>query len=158
MTSGGLSLSAAGAFIMATQLTPHSSAALVVGALMLQSIGIGMFQSPNNNAVLSAVERSRYGVVSALTQLARNSANVTSIAVTTTVVVVTMGSMGVEPSLDVVSPAVADAFLAGLHRAFYMLGGLLLVGAIICLARGERAAAAPLAGRPEQAREARPIR
>lgn len=158
LTTGGLALSATGAFIMATQLTPHSSAALVVGALLLQSIGIGMFQSPNNNAVLSAVERSRYGVVSALTQLARNSANVTSIAVTTTVVVVTMGSMGVEPSLDAVSPAVADAFVAGLHRAFYLLGGLLLVGAVICLARGERAAAAPPAGRPAQAREARPVR
>ena len=158
LTTAGLALSATASFIMATQLTPDSSAALVVGALMLQSIGSGMFNSPNNNAVLSAVERSRYGVVSALTQLVRNSANVTSVALTTTVVVVTMGSLGVEPSLDVVSPAVADAFVAGLHRAFYLLGGLLALGAVICLARGEQTRGTAPGDRPAQAREARPVR
>ena len=156
LTTAGMTLSCAASFLMATQLTPDSSAALVVGALMLQSTGTGMFNSPNNNAVLSAVERSQYGVVSALTHLVRNSANVTSVALATTVVVVTMGSMGVEPSLDVVSPAVSDAFVAGLHRAFYLLGGLLAVGAVICLVRGERIRAP--AARPAQAREARPVR
>ena len=76
--------------------------------LMLQSAGTGLFHTPNNSSILSAVERERYGVVSGLTQLTRNSANVT------------MGSMGVEPSLDAVSPEVANAFVSGLHRAFFL--------------------------------------
>ena len=146
LTTTGLIFSAVASFIMATQLKPDSSAVLVVAVLMLQSTGIGLFNSPNNSSILSAVERSRYGVISALTQLMRNSANVTSIALATTVVVLTMGSLGVEPRLDAVSPAVADAFVTGLHRAFYLMGGLLVLGVVICLVRGERSREASLKG------------
>jgi MFS family permease len=138
LTATGLVFSAVASFIMATQLRPDSSVALVIGALMLQGTASGLFHSPNSSSILSAVERSRYGVISALTQLMRNSANVTSVALATTVVVVTMGSLGVEPSLDVVSPEVADAFVTGLHRAFYLMGGLLVLGVVICLVRGDR--------------------
>ena len=49
-----------------------------------------------------------------------------------------MGSMGVEPSLDAVSPQIAFAFVSGLHRAFPILGGLLVVGALLSFLRGER--------------------
>ena len=50
----------------------------------------------------------------------------------------TMGSLGVEPRLDAVSPQVAGAFVAGLHRAFFLMGGFLLLAAVVVLARGER--------------------
>ena len=139
LTTTGLSLSAVAWFIMATQLRADSSVALVITMLMLHGIGTGLFNSPNNSSILSAVERSRYGVISALTQLVRNSANVTSIALATTVVVLTMGSLGVEPSLDAVSPEVADAFVSGLHRAFFLMAGLLVLGVVISLVQGERA-------------------
>ena len=68
----------------------------------------------------------------------RNSANVVSVAVATAVIVFTMGSMGVEPSLDAVSPEVAGAFVAGLNRVFWLMGGLLVVGMVVVLIRGER--------------------
>ena len=138
LTVGGLTLSATAWFIMAITLTESSSVLLIVMMLMLQSTGTALFNSPNNSSILSAVDRSQYGVVSALTQLVRNSANVTSIAIATTVVVVTMGARGVEPSLDAVSPAVAGAFVAGLKWTFWMMGGLLLVGITIAVLRGER--------------------
>ena len=120
----------------------------------MQSIGMGLFASPNNSSILSALERSSYGVISALTQLVSNSANVTRIAVATTVVVATMGSRGVEPSLDAVNPQVADAFVAGLHRAFYLMAGLLLLAMAICVVRGGRSKASvvePLASVEETA-------
>ena len=79
-----------------------------------------------------------------MTQLVRNTANVTGIALATTVVVVTMGSRGVEPSLDAVSPQVASAFIAGLHRAFMLLGALLVVGVAIAFLRGERVKETPV--------------
>ena len=157
LTTTGLILSAVASLIMATQLRPDSSAALVIAALMLQSTGGGLFNSPNSSSMMSAVESSRYGVISALTQLMRNSANVTSIALATTVVVVTMGSLGVEPSLDVVSRAVADAFVTGLHRAFFLMGGLSVLGAVICLVRGERPRETVPADRPVQLSESGPL-
>ena len=146
-TTLGLLMSAAASFIMATQLRADSSVALVITMLMLQGTGTGLFNSPNNSSILSAVERSRYGVISALTQLVRNSANVISIAMATTVVVLTMASLGVEPRLEAVSPEVADAFVSGLRRAFFLMGGLLVVGVVICLVQGERTSEAPLADR-----------
>ncbi len=157
LTTAGLILSAAASFIMATQLRPDSSAVLVVAMLMLQSIGTGLFHSPNSSSILSAVERSRYGVISALTQLMRNSANVTSITLSTTVVVLTMSSLGVEPRLDAVSPAVADAFVSGLHHAFYLMGGLLVLGIVICLVRGWRTKERLPAGRRARLGEPGPL-
>ena len=138
LTVGGLTVSAVAWVIMATSLTAFSSKLLIVVLLMAQSAGTALFNSPNNSSILSAVDRAQYGVVSALTQLVRNSANVTSIAIATTVVVATMGSRGVEPSLDAVNPEVADAFVAGLKWSFWMMAGLLLVGITLAVMRGER--------------------
>jgi hypothetical protein len=61
-----------------------------------------------------------------------------------------MGAKGVEPSLDAVSPAVANAFVAGLKWAFWMMGGLLLVGIVLSVLRGGRP-------KPEQAARPEPI-
>lgn len=144
LTTTGMTLSALASFTMAIRLSPESSAVLVVGILMIQSVGSGLFNSPNNSAILSAVEPSRYGVMSALSQLVRNSANVTGIALATTVVVITMGSLGVESRLDVVSPAVAEAFVTGLRRAFFLTGSLLVMGVTLCVVRGERQLDTPL--------------
>lgn len=139
LTVGGLAISAVAWFALAASLTESSPVILIVGMLMVQSTGMALFASPNNSSILSAVDRHQYGVTSALTQLARNSANVTSIAIATTIVVATMGAKGVEPSLDAVSPAVADAFVAGLKWAFWAMGGMLVLGVGITIARGERA-------------------
>jgi EmrB/QacA subfamily drug resistance transporter len=138
LTVGGLGLSAVAWMAFAMRLTDDSSLLFIIGMLMLQSTGMGLFNTPNNSSILGAVERTSYGVVSSLTQLIRNSANVTSVAIATTVVVVTMGSQGVAPSLDAVTPAVADAFVSGLNRAFLLMGCLLAVGAVIAFMRGER--------------------
>ena len=144
LTVGGLVLSAMAWFTLAASLSESSPVILIVGMLMAQSTGMALFASPNNSSILSAVERHQYGVTSALTQLVRNSASVTSIAIATTIVVATMGARGVEPSLDAVSPAVADAFVAGLKWAFLVMGGLLVLGVGITIARGERPKQGPL--------------
>ena len=106
--------------------------------MMLMNTGMGTFYSPNSSSVMNAVGQAKYGVVSGFLNLVRNSANVVSIAIATTVVVATMGSKGVEPSLDAVSPEVAGAFVAGLKWAFLMMAGLLMIGIVLALFRGER--------------------
>lgn len=139
LTVGGMAVSASASFILASSLSEHSPVIFVVAMLMLQSTGMGLFNSPNSSSIFSAVERSRYGVVAALTQLVRNSANVVSVALATTVVVTVMGLKGVEPSLDAVSPQVSDAFVSGLRLAFLLMGTLTTVGLAIAVVRGERA-------------------
>ncbi len=145
LTVSGLALSMAASISIALNLTESSPVLFIVLMLMAQSCGMALFNSPNQSSLLSAVERNQYGVISALTQLIRNSANVTSIAVATTVVVATMGTYGVEPSLDAVSPAVAGAFVAGLKWAFALMSALLLLGVALAVIRGERKRAEPAA-------------
>lgn len=147
LTVSGLALSMASSIVIALMLTEISPVVFIVLLLMLQSCGMALFNSPNQSSLLGAVERSQYGVIASLTQLIRNSANVTSIAVATTVVVVTMGTYGVEPSLDAVSPSVAFAFVAGLKWAFLSMAAMLFVGVVLAVIRGERK-------RPEPASQA----
>ena len=92
-TVGGLCLSASGVAIL-SRVSEDTSVLLVIPALMLQSGGMGVFYSPNTSSILSVVERSKYGVVTAFLNLVRNSANVASVAVATAVVTATMGIMG----------------------------------------------------------------
>ena len=152
-TVGGLSLTAAGAFVLAFALQERSPVWFVIATMMMQSSGTGLFNSPNSSSIISVVDRSRYGVVSALTQLIRNSANVVSVAVATTIVVSTMATYGVEPKLEAVNPEVATAFVSGLRWAFLAMGCALATGVAICIYRAiatRRPAEPPaVAPRPE---------
>ena len=145
LTIGGLALTAAGAFVMALALQERSSIWFVIAVMMMQSSGTGLFNSPNSSSIISVVDRSRYGVVSALTQLIRNSANVVSVAVATTIVVSTMATYGVEPRLEAVNPEVATAFVAGLRWAFMAMGAALATGVALSVYRaiGARRPTAP---------------
>ncbi len=108
--------------IAISSLSVDSPLALVIGAMVLQGIGMGLFSSPNSSAVLSTVERSRYGVATAFMNMTRNAANVTGLAIATTIVTAVMGAEGFEPSLDAVASgggvAVKTAFTLGLRTAF----------------------------------------
>ena len=145
LTVGGLSLTAAGAFVLAFALQERSPVWFIIATMMMQSSGTGLFNSPNSSSIISVVDRSRYGVVSALTQLIRNSANVVSVAVATTIVVSTMATYGVEPKLEAVNPEVATAFVAGLRWAFMAMGFALAIGVAISIYRaiGNRRPAIP---------------
>ena len=130
-TLGGLALSASASFILAAWLSESFPVGWIVVMLMLQGAGTGLFPSPNSSSIISAVDRSRYGVISALTNLTRNSANIVSIALATAIVVTVMELRGVEPSLGAVSPEVSGAFISGLRWAFGLMGSILVLGIVI---------------------------
>ena len=134
-TVGGLAFSLTG-ITMLSQLSPDSPLLHVIGALMLTNSGMGTFYSPNSSSILSAVERERHGVISALLNLIRNGGNVISVAVATAIVTATMGSMGYEPSLDAVRNAgavsgVGAAFTAGLKYAYFTMLAWVLLAMLI---------------------------
>ena len=150
---GGMALSAVGVFLL-SQLTETSTLGLVMTGMILQSFGMATFGSANQSSVFSAVERQRYGVVSALVSLVRNSANITSIALTTAIVTATMSSRGYPPSLGAISEA-QDAFTSGLRTAFLVMGVLLAFGAAISFLKGERVQDGPVSGSETRTRERR---
>ena len=130
----GLLLSAAGLFALAT-LTVSSSVVLILAAILLQSSGSGLFQSPNSASIFSAADSSRHGVVAAFVNLSRNSGNVTGIAIAASIVTAVMVSGGYEPNIDAVLEAgpgsgLLNSFMAGLKVAFLAMALLQLVGAL----------------------------
>lgn len=140
-TVGGLTIAIAGLLMLST-MHERSSVGMVITALVLQTIGVGTFFSPNGTSILSAVERERFGVVAAFTNLVRNGANVTSVAMATVVVTTTMAGMGFEDGLGSaqceVNIGACRAFTQGLTLAYRIMAGLLLVSLCISAAGGDR--------------------
>ena len=129
----GLLLSATGLFMLAS-LTVSSSVALVIAGILVQSVGSGLFQSPNSASIFSAADSSRHGVVAAFVNLSRNSGNVTGVAIATSIVTAVMASGGFEPNIDAVLEAgpgssILDSFMTGLKVAFFAMGILQVIGA-----------------------------
>ena len=136
----GMALSAAGLFVLST-LNESSPLGLVIAGMALASCGMGVFHSPNSSSIFTSVPQTRYGVVSALLTLMRNSASVTSIAISVAIVTAVMAHMGQPPSLAAVSDAnggteVLHAFTMGMRVSFLALGALLVAGVAVTYLRG----------------------
>ena len=138
-TVGGMLSSTAG-LIMLSRVTDTSPLYQVIPGLILVNGGMGTFYSANSSSVLSAVERDSYGVVSGFLNLVRNSANVISLAIATTIVTVTMGSLGFDPSLEAVRTSsvegVRGAFTVGMRNAFYVLVALVIASMTVSFLQG----------------------
>ncbi len=149
-TVGGMVSTTAGLLTL-TQVTDTSPLWEVLPGLILVNSGMGLFYSANSSSVLSSVGRESYGVVSGFLNLVRNSANVISLAIATTVVIVTMGSLGFEPSLEAVRTnsveGVRAAFTVGMRYAFYVLIALVIASMTVSFLQG-RAKAEPRPERP----------
>ena len=112
---------------------------VVVASLVLLGLGMGMFYSPNASAVLSTVDMRRYGIATAFLNMVRNTANVTGVALSTSIVTATMSAQGFEPSLDAVSSAggeaIKEAFTDGLQTAYLAMSGVVVVALALSLVR-----------------------
>ena len=135
----GLMLASAGIFTI-SRVSEATPLPVIIGAMVLQSAGTGLFASPNSASIFSASQGSRHGVVATLLSLVRNSANVTSIAVATAVVTATMVSMGYAPDLSNVSgsddPGLGRSFVSGMNTLYLAMGFLLLVGVVASFLKG----------------------
>jgi MFS family permease len=82
VASAGMVVTIIGLVIFAF-LTVDTPIWLIVGNLVLFGIGFGLFSSPNTNAIMSSVDRSLYGVASALVGTMRLTGQVVSMAIVT---------------------------------------------------------------------------
>ena len=139
LTVAGLAVSASAMFIF-SRLDVDSSPVLVVLGMMLSGLGAGLFSSPNTSAITRTQGRERYSLVSAIVNLARTAADVSGLALATTIVTATMASLGYEPSLGAVSEAGGEgtkaAFASGMSIAFLTSFGLVLVAMVILGVQG----------------------
>jgi EmrB/QacA subfamily drug resistance transporter len=141
LATSGLGLAAVGLFAL-SGLSADAGYRDVAPPLALIGLGIGLFQSPNNSALLGSVPHSRMGVASGMLALMRNLGLVTGTAVAGAV---WTGRMAVHQTvLTASAPAGQDiatvASLMGMRDAFLVAAGLCALGALTSLVRGRRAA------------------
>jgi EmrB/QacA subfamily drug resistance transporter len=87
-------------------------------------LAMGLWNVPNSSVIMGSVPPSRFGVVGALTNLARNFGNVTGQAVASAVVVGVMVSQGFpDIELDKIAdtPGAGDAFVQGWRVAYVLV-------------------------------------
>ena len=106
---------------------------VVAVLLLINGLGMGSWNVPNNAVIMGAVAPSRLGVVGALSNLTRNVGNVVGQAVAAGVVVAVMAGQGFDIPLSEVreTAGASAAFLDG-WRAAYLLGALFLAIALVC--------------------------
>ena len=108
--------------------TAQMTAADYVVRFLPVGVGLGIFQSPNNSAVLGAVPRQRLGVASGLLAITRIVGQTAGIALLSTVwasrVLVHNGA----PLPEGANSAPAAAQVAGLHDIFLVIVGLIGFG------------------------------
>ena len=130
----------ASALFSLSQLSPDSSPGYVLMCLVLAGIGAGFFNASNGTAIMSYQDPSKFGIVAALLNVIRTSANITGIAVGTTIVTIIMASHGHEPKLPLTtgdaSPAINSAFVSGLNLTYLIAGSLLLVSIVLSALHG----------------------
>ncbi len=140
LAAAGAIFSAAGMFNLSL-LSIESPAWQIILGIFLSGLGMATFSSPNTSAIMGSLTPDKYGIVSGFVNLARTSANVTGVAISTTFVTITMASYGYEPTLSVLTDGggegVRTAFVAGLSLALKISFGLMLLALALTLFRTE---------------------
>lgn len=109
-------------------LGEHSSILTMGIYIGIMSIGMGLFQSPNNSLVMSTVPRNKLGIAGSINALIRNLGMVCGIALATTMLYSLMGFKLGYRAMDYV-PGRNDAFLFGMHWVYVTAGLISLFGA-----------------------------
>lgn len=125
---------------------------IVMVIMFVNGLGMGLWNVPNSSVIMGSISRSRFGVVSALTNLTRNVGNVVGQAVASAIVVGIMAADGFDVPLNEIdiTPGAGDAFLSGWKIAYFAVVGFSLVGAAVAFFTRPPAAGTPDADRDER--------
>jgi EmrB/QacA subfamily drug resistance transporter len=134
------------AFGFLSFLSPATTAIEVVCWLALLGLGMGLFQTPNNNLLMSSVPRHRLGVGSSVLSIVRSLGYSVGAAMAVALVSAQLAAATGHTSLEFLTDQTAAgansdglvAFLRGFHRAFLTAAALCFVGAAISLPRVSR--------------------
>ncbi len=124
----GMGILAIGLFLL-SRMDPATPLPLISAGLAVVGLGIGLFTSPNNSAVLGAVGPERRGVASGILSTTRTLGNVLGIASTAAVYATILAAVGGDDPANVVRATGYGLLFAS---------GLALIGAITSATRPGR--------------------
>ncbi|HOG46366.1 MAG TPA: MFS transporter [Anaerolineae bacterium] len=129
VASAGMALVVVG-LVLLTFLGGGTPLAFVIAALVLLGLGFALFSSPNTNAVMSSVDRRRYGVASGMLGTMRLTGQMLSMGIAMLVFTLVMGRVAVTPEY-------AGPFVATARPLFAVFAVLCTLGILASLARGK---------------------
>jgi EmrB/QacA subfamily drug resistance transporter len=133
LTFLGLILTGTGLFLMSS-LSENSTLPNMALFIGIMSVGMGIFQSPNNSLIMSTVSRDMLGIAGSINALVRNLGMVCGIALATTLLYSRMSAkIGYRVTDYVVERR--DAFLYGMRAVYITAGGIAMFGAVLTLVR-----------------------
>jgi EmrB/QacA subfamily drug resistance transporter len=135
-----------GAFVYLSFLTAGATPAQVIFGLGLVGLGMGIFQTPNNNLLMSSVPRHRLGVGSSVLSIVRSLGYSIGAALAAAIVSARLAAATGQTSLDFFHnaadggshSAALSAFLGGFHAACLAAALLCFGGAAISAVRVSR--------------------
>lgn len=133
----GMSLVGIGLYELHT-LSIHSTPLEIIIKLMIPGIGTGIFQTPNNSAVMGSVPRNQLGIAAGTLSTLRNVGMMFGISISGSILV----SMKPKYFADFVAGGITSklaeklAFVWSLHDAFLVGAALCVLGMIGAFARG----------------------
>ena len=145
LASGGLALASLGLFLL-SRLDAHASVGDIVLRLIITGIGQGMFQAPNNSAIMGAAPRNQQASAGGILATGRVVGQSLSVAVAGAIFAAGGGALAGQALLrdtsvasEVASEhllALQEAFLRGFQAAFLACAALVAVGCLIALGNG----------------------
>ena len=133
LTFLGLTGASIGLFCMAT-LKESTSWVYIVIIIAIMSMGMGLFQSPNNVLVMSTVSRDKLGVAGSINALVRNLGMAGGIALATTLLYSRMSQKIGFRVTDYVEGR-NDIFLYGMRTIYITAGCICMLGVILTFIR-----------------------
>ncbi|HSN75078.1 MAG TPA: MFS transporter, partial [Anaerolineae bacterium] len=118
-------------YLTASTLTATTTPLGYVLRMLPIGLGMGIFQSPNNSAVMGAAPRNRLGIASSLLSMTRTLGQTTGIAFLGAFFASRLVYYAGQP-VDI-SDAPATAMVSALHDQFLVVAGLVAVGLLLAL-------------------------
>ena len=130
VASAGMACTALGLFLFAF-LTESTPLWYMLASLVVLGIGLGLFSSPNTNAIMSAVEKRYYGVASGMNGTVRLVGQMLSMGVAMMLFSLIIGRVEITPEYY-------PQFVTSLRTAFALFTVFCIIGIAASLKRGKR--------------------
>lgn len=142
LASWGMGISTLGLFLFAF-ISAATRLELIIANLALIGVGFALFASPNNNAIMSSVEKKLYGGASSSLGTMRLVGQAISMAVVTLLIASFVGDAGLNRNS-------APMIVAATRASFMAFSVICLIGVFASLARGSKGQPAPDDGKNQE--------
>ena len=136
-SSAGMGIVAIGMFLL-SRLSPTTSNAYIIISMAVTGIGVGLFQTPNNSAIMGSVPPEHRGIASGALATMRNIGMVLGVATSGMLFSLFSGEANAQLAASLSGTQLQQAvFTSALHMTFVIAALIALVAMVASLIKGE---------------------